>query len=761
MVVLCIGCRRRRLVKIQTAVGIHREGSVIARFIRHRELQLEVNLQHRAAVTLDDLVVHSKVFCQCVVLVSHTETFVRLLIRSGQLGRIAGSSLTLILASLGIAAVHLLVVVLHRVGGVVVSRPLRSVRHVVRHRVGPLGTPTGEGVAGLVHIGRIGIRCRRCRIALEQARRGIVLSIPGTVCAGRIDNRIIIHAINGDGHASRSLVSILIGIGEGEGFRQRITGIQFPNRFLCIVENIRVGTIRILGHGAVLSRLIAPGKGMGAVTHYAASECVALRGSRLAVFHDVMLEAADPRCLVVQGDIGDGRRILSQHRLICSLQIHILRRSGIPIAVEAQQFRMVIDDNLGLDVRRGQSRAVVVIEILDGELVGILVHAGYLVLAQNPALDRIHQSPEPIGVLEVASFQLAAFAALEHHGVLDGTSRHLHRVVRLDVGKGIAVLIQKVIVFFSVHLDLHDLVSFGNGPGHSLVVALVHRFTGRRNGAAGLVVNILRNDGSFHSVGLLGVVNRQHVVAVITVLVGIISIRGIAVVDVIAFHAALAQGLINQILHIGGSGVFRQGHRLIVTDRGRSPLQDVPDGQVSRKQTPQLGMEIQVRRRHGIRQGFHPANKDLVGRNLLRCGLIIISTGQVRTIVHFGILLNLLSVHPVGDGVLIEGVGTRHRHVVIRHGFRQTAPPAEGVTGLVHVVLNQAQLGAVFHILNHLIIGIREILALDLIGDLVLVDDRRAFNDHVIIRHESGQVTVPTAEGVALRRGVGIVVLLR
>ena len=187
-------------------------------------------------------------------------------------------------------------------------------------------------------------------------------------------------------------------------------------------------------------------------------------------------------------------------------------------------------------------------------------------------------------------------------------------------------------------------------------------------------------------------------VALIAVLVGIISTRGIAVVDVIAFHVALVQGLINPILHIDSSGVFRQGHRLIVTDRGQSPLQDVLDGQGSLIQIPQPGMEIQVRRRHGIRQGFHPANKDLVGRNLLRCGLIIISTGQVRTIVHFGILLNLLSVHPVGDGVLIEGVGTRHRHVVIRHGFRQTAPPVEGVTGLGHVIRNQAQLSAVFHL---------------------------------------------------------------
>ena len=740
---------------IQAAVGVRGEGSVIARFIRHRELQLEVNLQHRAAVARDDLAILRT--SQCVGLAGHTETFARLLILRGQLGRIAGSSLTLILASLGIAAVHLLVVVLHHVLGVAVGRPLRGVGHVARHRVGPRGIPTGEGIAGLVHIGRIGIGGRRRRIVLEQARRGIVLNIPGTVIAGRIFNRIIVHAINGDGHASRSLVSILIGIGEGEGFRQRITGIQCPNRFLCIVENIPVGTIRILGHGAVLSRLIAPGKGIGTVTHYAASECVVLRGSRLAVFRDIMLEAVNPRLLVVQGNIGDARRILSQHRLICSLQIHILRRSGIPIAVEAQQFRMLIDGNLGLDIRRGQSRAV--IEILDGELVGILVHAGHLVLAQNPALDRIHQSPEPIGVRVVAfTRQIAAFAALEHHGVLDGTGRHLHRVVRTDVGKGIAVLIQKVIVFFSVHLDLHDLVSFGNGPGHSLVVALVHRFTGRRNGAAGLVGSILRNDGSFHGVGLLGVVNRQHVVALIAVLVGIISTRGIAVVDVIAFHVVLAQGLINPILHIGGSGVFRQGHRLIVTDRGQSPLQDVPDGQVSRKQIPQLGMEHQVICRHGSGQGFLPANEDLVCRDLVLRGRITISTGQVRTIVHFGILLNRILAHHVGDGVLIEGVGTRHRHVVIRHGFRQTAPPAEGVTGLGHIIRNQAQLRAVFHILNHLILGIREIVAHDLIGDGVLVDGSRAFNDHIMIRHGSGQRLVPTAEGIALRRGIGIAI---
>ena len=752
------GKARRRLAKIQAAVGVRGEGSVIARFIRHRELQLEVNLQHRAAVACDDLAILRMI--QSVVLVSHTETFVRLLIRSVQVGRTAGSSLTLILVSLGIAAVHLLVVVLHHVLGVAVGRPLRGVGHVARHRVGPRGIPTGEGIAGLVHIGRIGIGCRRCRIALEQARRGIVLSIPGTVCAGRIDNRIIIHAINGDDHASRSLVSILIGIGEGEGFRQRITGIQFPNRFLCIVENIRVGTIRILGHGAVLSRLIAPGKGMGTVTLYAILECVALRGIRIAVFHDVMPEAADPRRLVVQGNISDGRLTLIPHRLICSLQIHILRRAGIiPIAVEAQQCRIVINGNLGLDGLRGQSRAV--IEILDGELVGILVHAGYLVLAQNPALDRIHQSPEPIGVRVVAfTFQLAAFAALEHHGVLDGMGRHLHRVVRTDVGKGIAVLIQKVIVFFSVHLDLDDLVSFGSGPGHSLVAALLHRFTGRLNGAAGLVVNILRNDGSFHSVGLLGVVNRQHAAAAITVLVGIISIRGIAVVDVIAFHVVLAQGLINPILHIDSSGVFRQSHRLSRMDRFPSFLQNVLDGQGLLIQIPQLGTEIQVRRRHGIRQGLIPVNKDLAVRNIVLRGRITISTGQVRTIVHFGIPLNRILAHPVGDGVLIDGVVTRHHHVVIRHGFRQTAPPVEGVTGLGHVIRNQAQLGAVFH-LKLLILGIREILAHDLIGDGVLVDGSRAFNDHVVIRHGSGQVTVPTVEGVALRRGVGIVVLLR
>ena len=744
---------------IQAAVGIHREGSVIAAFILHRELQLEVNLQYRAAVALDGLVIHHTVFCQRVGLASLTVTGLRLLIFNSQAGGGIGRTFTLSrgIRLSGIAAVHLLVVVLHRVLGVGVSRPLRSVRHVVRHRVGPLGTPTGEGVAGLVHIGRIGIGCLRRRIALEQARRGTVLSIPGTVIAGRIDNRIIIHAMNGDGHASRSLVSILIGIGEGEGFRQRITGIQFPNRFLCFVENIPVGTIPILGHGAVLSRLIAPGKGIGTVTLYAILECVALRGSRLAVFRDIMLEAVDPRCLVVQGNISDGRLTLIPHRLICSLQIHILRRAGITVAVEAQQFRMVIGDNLGLDIRRGQSRAV--IEILDGELVGILVHAGHLVLAQNPALDRIHQSPEPIGVLVVASFQLAAFAALEHHGVLDGTGRHLHRVVRTDVGKGIAVLIQKVLVFFSVHLDPHDLVSFVNGPGHSLVVALVHRFTGRRNGAAGLVVSILRNDESFHGVGLLGVVNRQHVVALIAVLVGIIFTRGIAVVDVIAFHAALAQGLINLILHIGSSGVFPQSHRLSIMDLFPSFLQDVLDGQVSRKQIPQPGMEHQVLRRHGIRQGFHPANKDLVGRNIVLRGRITISTGQVRTIVHFGILLNRILAHQVGDGVLIDCVVTRHHHVVIRHGFRQTVPPVEGVTGLGHDIRNQAQLGAVCHILNHLILGIREIVTHDLIGDGVLVDGSRAFNDHVVIRHGSGQVLVPSAEGVALRRGVGMAVL--
>ena len=128
--------------------------------------------------------------------------------------------------------------------------------------------------------------------------------------AGRIFNRIIVHTLNGDGHASRSLVSILIGIGEGEGFLQRLTGIQIPNIFVCVVENIPVGTILILGHGAVLSRLIAPGKDIGTVTLYAASECVALRGRRLAVFRNIMPEAVDPRCLVVQGNIGDARRIV-------------------------------------------------------------------------------------------------------------------------------------------------------------------------------------------------------------------------------------------------------------------------------------------------------------------------------------------------------------------------------------------------------------------------------------------------------------------
>ena len=568
----------------------------------------------------------------------------------------------------------------------------------------------------------------------------------GDGVGGVTDDRSVIFAVDGDGDGTRVGLVVRVGVGEGEnGLSQGLAITQRPHGGIGAVQGIAVSAVVVLGDRAILGGLRTPGEGMGAVAQSAAGQSIAAGGDRATVGH-VVGEVVHHGDQVIQRHVGDGG-LARGDRGICGGQVNIFVGFVLYAAlVEGQEG--------GVAVRRDSGSVQRHIQILHGEVVGELGLAHGL-LSGVPLLNGLHQTQEPVGVVEVsvAGCQIAARASLEDHGVLNGLGGNDHAVVAGDVLEAVRRR-QGLIDCLAIDCHADNLIALVDGPGHGLAVALVDRHRGGGDGAAGLVGAILRHHGAGHRVGLHGVIDVQGPVPFIAVGISVIAVGVVTVVDIVAVHGAIGQALVDLVGHVDSRGVLRQGHGLLRMEDSRGALQVVADSQRIGVQIPQLGNEGHIVSRHRAGQGDIPAGKDLARGDLIGSGCVAVAGAQIFAILHVGIGLDRGVANLVIDVVFVDGVVAGDDHIIVGHGVRQTGPLAEGVSFLRHVIADEAQAGAVRHILDHRILAIREVVAGNLIGDLVGIDGEGAVDDHVRVGHGGGQILIPAAEGVTLGSGV-------